>query len=90
MADRKLINITIDSDITTRKGVVSDMALISSKDGMSRIDFLLCDIPDEEGHIRSALVSRVAMSNIDLVKLRDMLSDHIARTIDPCEAKTDE
>lgn len=74
---QSIINLTVDSDTQTRKGAFADFAVVSEKDGVARLDFLLGDInPDDsdaEGDIRGVLVSRVFMSASDLSGLRDQL-----------------
>lgn len=81
--ETRTFNVTIDSDIKTRGGVVSDIALFATKDGISRIDFLIGDIPDGDDSIRAALVSRVFMSNKDLLSFRDNLNEFIDNNVDP-------
>lgn len=70
MGIRKIV---VDSDIETRKGVHADIAIARTKGGVTRIDFLLGDI-EEEDSIRAALVSRVYMNNEDVCALRSALN----------------
>lgn len=77
MEDRQ-VNISIDSDVETRKGVHSNIVLLTTEGPVTKIDFLNADISVEEDEVRAALSSRVYMSNEDLVALRDMLIRHTA------------
>ena len=82
MSDEKqaVLHLTVDSDINLRKGCFSDLALVSEKDGIARIDFLLGDMSEGDGSVRCALVSRIFMTHRDLVNLKNMIDDHLAAT----------
>ena len=78
--EMRTVQLSIDSEIGTRKGCFSDLAIITDKDGVARIDFLLGDIPGESGDdIRCALVSRVFMSVRDLVNLKTAIDDQLKK-----------
>lgn len=77
MNERK-VTINIDSDVETRKGVHADVAMLSTKGGATRIDFLNADITLDDVNVRAALASRVYMNNEDVIALRDMLVSHTA------------
>lgn len=74
------LHLSIDSDISGRRGAFSDFSIISEKDGVYRIDFLLGDIPEEDGAVRCALVSRVFMSRPALENLRAAIDGHLAES----------
>lgn len=77
MEERK-VTLDIDSDVETRKGVHADIAMLSTKGGTTRIDFLNADIAIDPNSARAVLSSRVYMSNEDVIALRDMLDRHTA------------
>lgn len=83
------LHLAIDSDISSRKGCFSDLAIISEKDGVARIDFLLGDMAENENNIRCALVSRVFMSRENLVNLKSQIEQHLS-SIGPSENVSDE
>ncbi len=72
------INLNLDSDPVTRKGVMASIVLASTDGGVTRLDFVNPDIPEDEGSMRAVLSSRVYMSNENLLALRDMLNTHTA------------
>lgn len=72
------INLNLDSDPETRKGVMASIVLASTDGGVTRLDFVNPDIPENEGSVRAVLSSRVYMSNENLLALRDMLNSHTA------------
>lgn len=76
MADNDQHNINIDHDPQTRKGVFSDFAMVRTKGGTSRLDFVQRDIELDGGDEQAVLAARVFMSNEDLLALRDMLVQH--------------
>lgn len=65
------VHMTLDSDVQTRMGVHADTVMLHEKDGVARLDFILCDIPMGDGEIRGVLSSRVFMAVDDLKILRD-------------------
>ncbi len=75
------INLNLDSDTETRKGVMASIVLASTDGGVTRLDFVNPDIPDNDGSVRAVLSSRVYMSNENLLALRDMLNAHISQNI---------
>ncbi len=74
--DENARSVVIDSDVSTRKGVFSNFAMISTTGGVSRVDFLLTDI-DSEGSSRAVLSTRVFMGSRDLLSLRDAIDAHL-------------
>lgn len=75
------VNVSIDHDPQTRKGVFSDFVMARTKGGVTRIDFVQLDIDLDGGDKQAVLASRVFMSNEDVITLRDMLNDHISKNI---------
>lgn len=86
---QETLHLAIDSDINSRKGCFSDIALISEKDGVARIDFLLGDMAENENNIRCALVSRVFMSRENLFNLKSQIEQHLS-TFNSSESVSDE
>lgn len=78
MEDRQ-ITLNIDSDVETRKGVYSDIALVSRHSDMARVDFISGDRPGA-GSIGAVLSCRVYMPLSSLVALRDSINDQLAAT----------
>ena len=72
------VNIDIDSDTETRKGVYGNVTMLVTKGGTTRIDFLNADIPVESESMRAVLAARIYMDNADIIALRDMLVSHTA------------
>ena len=72
------LRIVIDADPASRAGRHADLATATTKGGTTRLDFLLADIPQDDGSMRAVLSSRIFMNNEDLMTLRDTLDNHIA------------
>ena len=71
--------IQIESSVEIRAGVFSDLVSVATKEGTTRIDFMLTDVPGSNpGDQYGVLSSRVFLSNETLLKLRDLLVRHTA------------
>lgn len=75
--EERQIHIDIDSDTETRKGVFSNISMLTDEGPLTRIDFLNSDIHVTEENSRAVLASRVYMTRDDLVLLRNVLDSHI-------------
>lgn len=78
MSEQRAHSISIDHDPNTRKGSFADFMMVRTKGGVSRLDFIQRDIELDGGDEQAVLVSRVFMSNEDILALRDMLVQHTA------------
>lgn len=72
----------IDSDNQTRKGAHADFVMARSNGGITMLDFVLSDMPADNGPAQCVLVSRVFMSNDGIAQLRDMLIQHTSAWAD--------
>lgn len=68
------VRMTLDSDVQTRMGVHADTVMVHERGGVARLDFILGDIPMEDGEIRGVLSSRVFMNVDDLKILRNEIN----------------
>ncbi len=82
MAEETMMHLTIDSDMSTRKGVHADMALLAEREGTVRIDFISADIADDEANAKGVLTSRVYMSRKDLLIFRNAIDEMLVRHSD--------
>ena len=80
MTEKNNMSVQIDSMPDVRRGVYSDVVVINTKDGMSRLDFLYIDIaPNDAGDGAGVLAARIHMTNADLLSLRDTLIQHTSQ-----------
>lgn len=73
------VNVRLDQDTQSRKGVFADFVMARTKGGTTRLDFSQLDSEAEDGARKGVMVSRIFMNNEDLISLRDMLNKHTAQ-----------
>lgn len=71
---RKLV---VDAAPETRAGKHASAAIIASRDGEARIDFIEIDGTPDEGDFAGVLSARIFMSLNDLAALRDSIDEHM-------------
>lgn len=71
------ITVNVSSDISTRKGAFADLALVTTSDGLARLDFISRDIPSSDVS-EAILTARVYMTVSNLAALRDAIDERLA------------
>lgn len=79
-ASNQKLNVNVDSDVSTRKGVHADIVIAETNGADTRLDFVLLERSGGpaagDGGVSAVLASRIFMSRDNVIALRDMLNEH--------------